>query len=81
MEVFFLWYYSKINMLYNQTDWITEQLEHVLEKGSAYQWQIVRGQHWVRSKITSASYEVVWKIINLIPRQCEIKTIIEEPSS
>ena len=27
-------------MLYNKTDWITEQLEHVLEKGSAYPWQI-----------------------------------------
>ena len=23
-------------MLYNQTDWITEQLEHALEKGYAY---------------------------------------------
>ena len=31
-------------MLYNQTNWITEQLEHVLEKGSLYQWQIARGQ-------------------------------------
>ena len=31
-------------MLYNHTDWITEQLEHVLEKGSAYRWQIAKGQ-------------------------------------
>ena len=31
-------------MLYMQTDWITEQMEHVLEKGSAYRWQITRGQ-------------------------------------
>ena len=31
-------------MLYKQTDWITEQMEHVLEKGSAYRWQIARGQ-------------------------------------
>ena len=31
-------------MLYNHTDWITEQLEHGLEKGSAYRWQIAKGQ-------------------------------------
>ena len=31
-------------MLYNQTDWITEQLEYVLEKGSAYRLQIAKGQ-------------------------------------
>ena len=31
-------------MLYKQTDWITEQIEHVLEKGFAYRWQIARGQ-------------------------------------
>ena len=30
-------------MLYKQTDWITEQMEHVSEKGSAYR-QIARGQ-------------------------------------
>ena len=30
-------------MLYNHTDWITEQLEHVLEKGFAYQWKIAKG--------------------------------------
>ena len=36
-------------MLYNQTDLITEQLEHVVEKGSAYRWQIVRGQQWVKN--------------------------------
>ena len=34
-------------MFYNHTDWITEQLEHVLEKGSAYQWQIAKGQQRV----------------------------------
>ena len=31
-------------MLYNNTDRITEQLAHVLEKGSAYRWQIAKGQ-------------------------------------
>ena len=31
-------------MMYKQTNWITEHLEHVLEKGSAYRWQIARGQ-------------------------------------
>ena len=31
-------------MLYNQTVWITDQLEHVLENGSVYRWQIARGQ-------------------------------------
>ena len=31
-------------MFDKQTDWIMEQLEHVLEKGSAYRWQIARGQ-------------------------------------
>ena len=31
-------------MLYKQTDWIKEQLEHVLEKDSAYRWQIARWQ-------------------------------------
>ena len=31
-------------MLYEQTDWITEQMEHVLEKGSAYRRQIARVQ-------------------------------------
>ena len=31
-------------MLYNHTEWIREQLEHVLEKGSAYRWQIAKGQ-------------------------------------
>ena len=30
-------------MLYNQTDWITEQLEHVLEKVSACPWQTTGG--------------------------------------
>ena len=31
-------------MLYKQTDWITEQMEHDLEKGSVCRWQIARGQ-------------------------------------
>ena len=31
-------------MLYNQTDWITEQFEHVLENSSANQWKIAMGQ-------------------------------------
>ena len=36
MQVFLLWYWTIINMLYNKTVWITKQLEHVLEKGSVY---------------------------------------------
>ena len=68
-------------MLYNQTDWITEQLEHVLEKGSAYRWQIARVQTGVRAEMTSALHEVVWTMMNLIPQQCEMKTIIEKSSS
>ena len=47
MEVYLLWSWNNTNMLYNQTDWITEQLGHVLEKGSAYRWQIARGQQRV----------------------------------
>ena len=35
----------------------------------------------VRTEITSALHEVVHKMMNLIPRQCEMKTIIEELSS
>ena len=31
-------------MLHNQIDWITEQLEHVLEKGFSYRKQIAREQ-------------------------------------
>ena len=31
--------------------------------------------------MTSALHEVIWKMMNLLPRQCEMKTIIEEPSS
>ena len=31
-------------VVYNQTDWITEQMENVFEKGSAYLWEIMRGQ-------------------------------------
>ena len=31
-------------MLYKQTDWISEQMEYILEKGSAYRWQIAMGQ-------------------------------------
>ena len=30
-------------VVHNKTDLITEQLEHVLEKGSTYQWQIAGG--------------------------------------
>ena len=44
MEVFLLWQFTNSNMLYNRTDWITEQFEHVLEKSSAYKWQIAKGQ-------------------------------------
>ena len=44
MEVFFLWEFTNTNMLYHHTDWITEQLEHILEKGSAYRWKIAKGQ-------------------------------------
>ena len=36
-------------MLYNQTDWITEQLEHFLEKGSVYWRQYARGQQWAKN--------------------------------
>ena len=35
----------------------------------------------IRTEITSALHEVVHEMMNLIPRQCEMKTIIEEPSS
>ena len=35
-HVFPLWYCTNTNVLYNQTYWITEELEHGLEKGSAY---------------------------------------------
>ena len=35
----------------------------------------------VRTEMTSALHEVVWKMMNLITRQCEMKTTIEEPSS
>ena len=34
-----------------------------------------------RTEMTSALHEVIWKMMNLIPRQCERKTIIGEPSS
>ena len=58
-------------MLYNQTDWITEQLGHVLEKGSAYQWQIARGQQrgyngnddsftWIRLKNDESNTSAMW---------------------
>ena len=36
MQVFFMWYCTNTTLLYHKTDWITEQLEHVLEKGSEY---------------------------------------------
>ena len=35
----------------------------------------------VRMEMTSALHEVTRKMMNVIPRQCEMKTIIEEPSS
>ena len=44
MQVFLSGYFTNTTLLYNQTDWITKQLEHVLEKGSEYQWEIMRGQ-------------------------------------
>ena len=37
-------------MLYSQTYWITEQLEHVLEKSSALRWQIAMGHIGIRGK-------------------------------
>ena len=81
MEVFLWWQCTNTNMLYKQTDWITEQLEHVLEKGSAYRWQIARDNNGVRTEMTSAWDKNFCKMMNLIPRQCEMKTIIEEPAS
>ena len=35
----------------------------------------------LETEMTWTLHEVVWKMRNLIPRQCEMKTIIEEPSS
>ena len=64
-------------MLYKQTDWITKQLEHVLEIDDRLQGD----NNGFRTEMTSALHEVVWKMMNLIPQQCEMKTIIEEPSS
>ena len=40
-----------------------------------------RDNNWVRTEMTSALHEVIWKMINPLHRQCEMKTIIEEPSS
>ena len=37
-------YCAYTNMLFIQTDWITEELENVLEKISAYRWENTRGQ-------------------------------------
>ena len=47
MQVILLLYYTNTTLLYIQTDWITEQLEHILEKGFVYRWEITRGQHRV----------------------------------
>ena len=68
-------------MLYNQTDWITEQLEHVLEKALHIENRLRGTISGGRTEMTSALQEVVWKMMNLIPRQCEMKNIFEEPSS
>ena len=55
-----------------------EQLEHVFEKGfDRLRW----ANHGVRTEMTSAIHDIVCKMMNLMPRQCEMKTIIEEPSS
>ena len=71
MEVFILWQCTNTNMLYKQTDWITEQLDHVLEKESAYRWQIARVQRrgkngndvsltWRRLKNDESNTSAIW---------------------
>ena len=62
-------------MLYNQKDCITEQLEHVLEKASAYRWQIARENNGVRTEMTSALHEIFWKMMNL---QCNTSAMWNE---
>ena len=66
-------------MLYDEIDWITEQLEHFLEKTLHIDDRLRGGNNGVRTEMTWALQEVVWKMMNLIPRQCEMKIIIEEP--
>ena len=61
--------------------WISEQLEHVLEKSSAIRWQMRLDNNGVRREMTSIFLEVAWKMKNLMPPQFEIKTILKEPSS
>ena len=59
----------------------TEQLEHVLERAVFIDDRLRGDNNGVRTEMTSALHQVVWKIMNLIHWQCEMKTLIEEPSS
>ena len=65
-------------MLFNQTDRIKEQLEHVLEKDSAYRLRITRGQ---KTGLERKWRQVYVKNYCILPLPIEIKTYHEEPSS
>ena len=57
MQVFLVWYYTNTTFLYTQIDWITEHLEHVLEK--EYLWKLRGDNDGRRNEITSGLREIV----------------------
>ena len=78
-QVFLLWYCTNNTLLYHQTDWITEQLEHVLEKKL---WISIRDYRGTTTGVERKWRQVYVKSFEkkyyILPLQCEIQTIHEK---